>query len=399
MKKIIKLLGGLLIFYVFGMTLTYMIPSKSINENVADSMAALNKEKEYPSVNLFDEKATRLDNFTDKIMIDKARGTKESSIKQGMFVNGYPRYWHGYQIFLRPLLIVFNYSVIRQIYGLILVLLIGINFYLYLKKLDIFIAFSFLSSLYFIRTYIFFLSMQFSNVFFVMLIFNMFLLKNSEKDISNKQYFLYFLTIGSLTNFFDLLTVPLVTLGIPLITVFYLNLKKISLSSEISFNYLKSILLNSFSWGIGYGITWLSKWLLASLVLRKNILADAFRTIIFRTEGDKNVPLNRIYMYENNINTMFNKFYVVLIACTIILTIIILIKEREHTISRISLNSLYILLMVVYPYIWYTVLAGHSQVHYWFTYRLQIIAVFSLLSFLSYIISSLFNSKKKEIEI
>ncbi|OJG86654.1 hypothetical protein RV13_GL000300 [Enterococcus raffinosus] len=381
------------------MTLTYMIPSKSINENVADSMAALNKEKEYPSVNLFDEKATRLDNFTDKIMIDKARGTKESSIKQGMFVNGYPRYWHGYQIFLRPLLIVFNYSVIRQIYGLILVLLIGINFYLYLKKLDIFIAFSFLSSLYFIRTYIFFLSMQFSNVFFVMLIFNMFLLKNSEKDISNKQYFLYFLTIGSLTNFFDLLTVPLVTLGIPLITVFYLNLKKISLSSEISFNYLKSILLNSFSWGIGYGITWLSKWLLASLVLRKNILADAFRTIIFRTEGDKNVPLNRIYMYENNINTMFNKFYVVLIACTIILTIIILIKEREHIISRISLNSLYILLMVVYPYIWYTVLAGHSQVHYWFTYRLQIIAVFSLLSFLSYIISSLFNSKKKEIEI
>lgn len=105
MKKIIKLLGGLVILYVFGMTLTYMIPNKSINENVADSMEALNSEKEYPSVNLFDEKATRLDNFTDKIMIDKARGTKESSIKEGMFVNGYPRYWHGYQIFLRPLLI------------------------------------------------------------------------------------------------------------------------------------------------------------------------------------------------------------------------------------------------------------------------------------------------------
>ncbi|WP_251868160.1 hypothetical protein [Enterococcus malodoratus] len=99
MKKIIKLLGGLVILYVFGMTLTYMIPNKSINENVADSMEALNSEKEYPPVNLFDEKATRLDNFTDKIMIDKARGTKESSLTEGMFVNGYPRYWHGYQIF------------------------------------------------------------------------------------------------------------------------------------------------------------------------------------------------------------------------------------------------------------------------------------------------------------
>ncbi|BBM17514.1 hypothetical protein G15_1159 [Enterococcus avium] len=399
MKKIIKLLGGLVILYVFGMTLTYMIPNKSINENVADSMEALNSEKEYPPVNLFDEKATRLDNFTDKIMIDKARGTKESSLTEGMFVNGYPRYWHGYQIFLRPLLIVFNYSVIRQIYGLILVLLIGINFYLYLKKLDVFIAFSFLLSLYFVRIYIFFLSMQFSNVFFVMLLFNIFLLKNSKKNISNKQYFLYFLTIGSLTNFFDLLTVPLVTLGIPLITLIYLNLKKASISSEISVDYLKSILLNSFSWGIGYGLTWLSKWIFASLVLKKNILEDAFRTIIFRTEGDNNIPLNRINMFENNMNTMFNNFYVVLIACVIILTIIILIKKREHIMNRISLNSIYILLLIGYPYIWYTVLAGHSQVHYWFTYRLQIIAVFSLLSFLSYIISSLFNSKNEEMKI
>ena len=67
--------------------------------------------------------------------------------------------------------------------------------------------------------------------------------------------------------------------------------------------------------------------------------------------------------------------------------------------NRISLNSIYILLLIGYPYIWYTVLAGHSQVHYWFTYRLQIIAVFSLLSFLSYIISSLFNSKNEEMKI
>lgn len=396
MKKILKLLSGLVILYIVAMTLSYTIPSKKINENVKDSMIALNREKEYPSVNLSDVKATRLDNFTDKIMIDKARGTKESSLTEGMFVNGYPRYWHGYQVFLRPMLVLFNYSVIRQIYGAILVLLIGINFYLYLKKLDVFIAFSFLFSLYFVRIYIFFLSMQFSNIFFVTLLFNIFLLRNFENNTSNRQYFLYFLTIGSLTNFFDLLTVPLVSLGIPLTTLIYLNLKNEGILSRISVTYLKSILINSFSWVVGYGLTWLSKWLLASLVLRRNILEDAFKTIIFRTEGDKSIPLNRIDMMKNNVSTMFNNFYIVLITCMIVLAIIILIKEREHIIGKISLNSIYILSLIGYPYIWYTVLAGHSQVHYWFTYRLQIIAVFALLSFLSYIVSSLFNSKNKE---
>lgn len=399
MKKFFKLFCGLIALYVLGMTVAYALPSKNINENVKGSMVALSKEKDYPSLNLSDEKASRLDNFTDKIMIDKARGTEENPITAGMFVNGYPRYWHGYQLFLRPLLAMFNYSVIRQIYGLLLTLLVGVNFYLYLKKMDIFIAFSLLLSLYFVRVYTFFLSMQFSNVFFVMLLFNIFLLRNSEKEISNKRYFFYFFIVGSVTNFLDLLTVPMVTLGIPLITVGYIKLKRANSQEELSFAYLKNMLLNSISWGFGYGLTWLSKWLFASLILKKNILNDALKTIIFRTEGDKNIPINRIEMFRNNLDTMFNNLFIVIIGLLIVLTILVLLKRKSIIVERINMNCIYLLITIAYPYIWYTVLAGHSQVHYWFTYRLQIITIFSLLSFLSYIVSSLTNSKNKESEV
>lgn len=35
--------------------------------------------------------------------------------------------------------------------------------------------------------------------------------------------------------------------------------------------------------------------------------------------------------------------------------------------------------MALTPYIWLNLLANHSQIHFWFTYRGQIITVFSIL--------------------
>ncbi|WP_375846707.1 hypothetical protein [Enterococcus durans] len=38
------------------------------------------------------------------------------------------------------------------------------------------------------------------------------------------------------------------------------------------------------------------------------------------------------------------------------------------------------------PYIWYNVLANHSQIHFWFTYRVQILTTFALLSIFAFLI-------------
>lgn len=40
-------------------------------------------------------------------------------------------------------------------------------------------------------------------------------------------------------------------------------------------------------------------------------------------------------------------------------------------------------------YLWYLAMANHSQIHYYFTYRAQMITMFSLLAFLSFISSEL----------
>ena len=168
------------------MTIVFSIPNKYINDNKQISISLIDSEGDYPSLNRADLQGSRLDNFTDKIMIGQAQKEIENPIKAAMSNNGYSRYWHGYQVFLRPLLVFTSYGNIRQIYGLILVVLLSMNLFLLFKKLDFFAATSFLVSLFFIRGYTFFLSMQFANVFIIMLLFNLFLLfLDNRKRLNN----------------------------------------------------------------------------------------------------------------------------------------------------------------------------------------------------------------------
>lgn len=397
MKKVFKLFLILITIYVLGMVLAFSLPNKHIEKNVNSSVTIFGAEGLYPILNSSDSKATKLDNFTDRLMINRSIGIDKNPIISAMSMANYARYWHGYQVFLRPLLFLVNYAVIRQLYGFILILLLGINFYLLAKKLDIFIALSLFISLYFARFYTFFLSMQFSNVFFLVLVFNLFILTRKKIDINSSTFLLYFFVIGSLTNFFDLLTVPLITLGIPLIILVYYSLKN-SYFEQLSLlkNIIKIVWISLY-WGLGYALTWFSKWIIGTLILKQNVLKDAFNNILFRTEGNEKYPLDRANMFHLNLTTMFNKFNISLLALFILFTICIIIIKRKDLSNKINMNSIVIIPIISFPYIWYGVLANHSQIHYWFTYRSQIIAVFALLAFLSYVASSLLlNDKKRD---
>ena len=45
------------------------------------------------------------------------------------------------------------------------------------------------------------------------------------------------------------------------------------------------------------------------------------------------------------------------------------------------LACLPMLMVAAYPYLWYLVLANHSQIHFWYTYRAQLVTMFGLLMF------------------
>ena len=83
--------------------------------------------------------------------------------------------------------------------------------------------------------------------------------------------------IGGLTAFFDLLTAPLVTYGIPMIVLILLRSKmnKYTLKQDI-FQYIKL----SIMWIASYSLTYLAKWVIASIILNENIITENIISII-----------------------------------------------------------------------------------------------------------------------
>lgn len=388
-KKFFKTFFLLMLSYLILMTLSYSIPNNFLEANQQESLSILDSEGHYPSLSKSDSKATMLDNYTDRLMIDKSKKGDTPPLRAAMLINGYPRYWHGYQALLRPLLVFMSYGGVRQLYGFIIMLLLGLNMFVMAKKKDFFFTISFFISFYFVRFFTFFLSMQFSNVFILMLLFNLFILTRKSSDLKNNTFILAFFIIGSLTNFVDLLTTPLVTLGVPLLTLLYSKLKLTLAKNRTTKQYFLEVFLVSLFWGLGYGLTWGAKWVLSSIILRKNIILDAFKQAVFRTEGNQDYPLDRIYMFKKNIGLILNNFNFLIFIMLVCFVIVVVILKRKVNKPKFDENLFYLLVIGSLPYFWYFVMSNHSQIHYYFTYRNQIVTVFSLLSFLSFIVSEL----------
>ena len=68
----------------------------------------------------------------------------------------------------------------------------------------------------------------------------------------------FFLIVGILTSYFDFLTYPVVTLGIPLCCYFLLE-------SDRLWNNIKRLTGFSVSWAIGYAGMCAAKWVIADL--------------------------------------------------------------------------------------------------------------------------------------
>lgn len=379
--KFIKVFLILISFYFLSMILVYSIPNQSIQYNVDSSLPVFEQEGLYYSP-FFNRTASILDNFTDKLMMEKTIKSSEfNSIKSAMSMGNYGKYWHGYQIFLRPLMTIVTYQDIRFINLFIFFILLGIIFSLLKEKINISTAVTFLVSLMIAYSFIVPMSMQYMSVFIVMLVSSIVILHFYNDSFKQKLIYIFFIT-GSVTSFLDLLTTPLLTLGIPLVIVLLIDIK-----NKIEFKYnILSIFKNSISWVCGYGFTWVSKWILASIILKSNIITEGIYSILFRTAGSEQYPRNTMQTLFNNFNTMFCSsnilIFVIIIFVIIWLLLFVFYSKPLKNIKEI----LPLLLVSVFPYIWFAVLANHSDIHVWMTYRIQIITAFSLLNAMIYCI-------------
>jgi len=283
----------------------------------------------------------------------------------------YSRYWHGYLIFLRPLLCICNYTTIRIILISIIDILSLVLIYLVFKKVDKIMSIILAILMLYASFQIVGMSITYFSVISISIIFSIYIIQ--KRNISP----IFFFIVGGITSFFDLLTTPILTLGLPLIIYLIVN------KEECSYKKLFIMCLN---WAIGYVTIWISKWIIGSIICdNSNLITERGIEKIIQRSGNKigEISINYIDVIKNNF-----KYYQGMIITNIVILVTILVMFK-YKLKKEDYKYIIISLM---PFAWYMITQNHSFIHAKYTHRILFITILSL-SILSY---KIVNEKIKE---
>ena len=374
--RYIRLFFVLILIFSLGMILVYQIPNHALEPQYSKSLSQLREEETYP-IFLFNADGAILDNFTDKLMIESCHVSSayESSIQAAFGNNGYQRYWNGYLLTLRPFLTQFSYQQIRYINMFLLLVSFCFCFSGIHQQLNAASALGFAVSM--IACFLVFIgeSLQYFSVFMILFTELLLILYVPYFQKDQNSVLLLF-AAGMVTNFFDMLTAPLLTLGIPLIVILCL---KDTRDNQITVKtQMAAVISHSLLWCIGYGLCWAAKWAIGSLTLGENVFEDAMKTAQFRLNGNEVYPLDRTLMFKLNFETyFFAKGHKPAVFIMIALLLLFLQFIRHHNRDWKTIMTP-VLIVGLFPYVWYFVFANHSQLHYFYSYRIQAITLFSI---------------------
>lgn len=381
------------------MLLINLLPVEPMKKNIAESVKVMEQEGDYHEV-LPGLISSRLDNFTDSIMLVSSAHREDASLveramnvyrvryegktpsetlvsygkgEKGYMAGPYSRYWHGYQLVLKPLLMFFNYQEIRYLnICLQFLLMFGIAVELVKRKMKIYI-FPYLFMIFSLMPVSIGLSLQFSSIFYIANIAVFVLLKWWEVLMEKKQFLLFFMIIGMFTSFMDFLTYPLVTLGVPVVFYFLLSRKDTFLQNFVE------IIKYSMIWGVGYIGMWAGKWMIGSVLLRKNIITDAIDALLNRTSSETaDASFTHWSVIERNAEAMFGTPIKILFLGTLLILLLFLIVKTIQD-KKNCFGNYHYLIIACMPIAWYIVAGNHSYMHFWFTYRELAILIFAVL--------------------
>ena len=449
-----KMFGILFVSITFGtvwLTFVYSLPTDRIIFNVNNSVEIYKHELDGPhwagGSTGYSSIHTSLDNYTDAVMLLKAMYpvndnafkellidykvncsiegnafmamllnpswhlvndspihtlifSKEDPLKiDSNIADIYPLYWHGYLTILKPALMIATVQDLRVMNLYIQMILIATALILIYKRLGIYEMYAFLFAVAVINPVTTAMNFQNSDIFYIMLLSTISILWKNEFLLRGKNYLYFFLLIGIVTTYFDFLTYPIVSLGIPLCICVMMNKKFFfNVSLKESFTKLSSYI---FSWGFGYFGMWVGKWAVIYVTTLVYDIEDGtnifkagidralyrFSTTLPPEEGGTNISI--LEVFERNFGALMNDPFPAFLGLGVIALLSLLIVHRKNF-SPTREIFLTFGLIALMPLLWYAVVKNHSWIHSYMTYRDLTILLFSLSCFF---ITSLKNSE------
>lgn len=394
-KKMIMILIISILAGAAALCLVYCLPVKPMQAHMSEGIEAFVQEGDNPFL-IPGYKGSSLDNYTDAIMLGNAvfesklsfykaamkaeraidgeelnQQALQKYLSQGQAdrVGSYERYWHGYLVILKPLLLVMSYQGIRWLNGILFVCVFLLMIRGFLKRgmKKGCIAFLFAVASLFPMAIPY--SLQFSSVYYIGMLSCLVVLYRYEFLEEKGNWMYLFLVIGICTSFLDFLTYPVFTFGMPL--VLYMVIRRSDWKEEILFTIKSGI-----CWCVGYLGMWAGKWTIGSLLTKENIWMDALGTVGLRASneisGEKAV---RIMAVLRNFYIYFNLLGFLLAGLLLFWIVWQLYRYKKQA----CFGRIWCLLGIAcMPILWYMAAANHSYIHYWYTFRNLAVSVFAV---------------------
>ena len=374
----------------------YALPGVPVRENIAQSVPLLQKEGLYPE--FFGFKLFQMDNYTDTVMLFEAASADEASPLTSMMTNtaynvdnfetlpddlaaylrmrtgdatgavklepfSYARYWHGYLIYLRPLLLLFTYGQIRIINYLLGAVLLALLLWRLKAVGGGKAALCFGVSQLLVACFFVPRQLQFFSCFAIAYAACLWVL---TKPRSAGQLAVGLVAVGAVTAFVDLLVTPILTLGLP-VTVWLLCREQKNV--RVGAKGCLAVAGGAAAWGAGYGVCWASKWVVAGAVTGANVLGDALHQAEVRTAADTwhgmELSWGNIFRFVYDTLAGHGLFWPLVVLTVLLLAAFVLCIRSKETL----LAALPFALTALMSPAWFILLRTHSIQHGWFTWR------------------------------
>ncbi len=361
----------------------WLMPDRAVQRHVRETLDKGDMESDQPRAVLPHMMQTRMDNFTDAIILNQAYVMRLEGFRTGvlsvprwwgpllpyevlragvdgqeMQIRHYARYWHGNTFLTRYLLVFYDYMDIRLLLYIVSTLLMvwcGASLW---RRQGWQTALAVMFGLAVCYAFVMQFSMQFAPVLIIALAGMIAVSRGCNAMMTA-------FVVGSLTCFFDLLTAPMLTLGALLVV-------QAAMSTEEKvwrgwWNTCRAALL----WALGYGGTWVTKWVIATVFTAENVIVDGIENTFGRASGLED--FTRWDALMNNIELLpWRHMIEPLLAVLVVLALVCFNAKGWR-------KALQILPIAVLPWVWYLFAANHSYWHNWFTFRAQAVTVAAML--------------------
>lgn len=353
----------------------WLVPDAPVHRHVCQTLERGDLREQYPP-GIITRGRCRLDNYTDALIVNQALMLRTGGIS-GMLllprryddtvqthnlalaaaeapdavITHYARYWCGSVYITRLLFCVTDFIGVRYLlYIASSLLLLWLVLAMWKRgwRLPLLAV---VYSLLMVNLFVMQLSMQFAPVLFIAVGAMLWLCYHPGVD--RRSLALLFMVVGSLTAFLDMITVPTLTLGLPLAVLVWQRAE-----GHIG-KGVRSIFSLAIVWLLGYTFTWASKWGLATWLTGEDVFASAYGQARMWSDDGEAWLLRAVVT-----NVAHLRKWYILMPMAILLLLALVCHKRAGRPVAVQLA-----IVAAIPLVYYLLMPHPAAWHNWYNYR------------------------------